>query len=173
MSDGQPVCAHMGGGSSRVEDATDLFLRDRDVPCPRCGYNLRSTQSARCCPECGCELVLVLDNRAARERLALWVSTAWCATVGAAGVAPEALAWYFNHWRPPRPWSAEDALALALLGAMLVYGMTGLIALVRTRRRPMPSSGRWLRAGWMLWAGLALGLAYYAVRAGLAITRVW
>lgn len=33
------------------------FLRERDVECPLCGYNLRQLQSARC-PECGRELEL-------------------------------------------------------------------------------------------------------------------
>jgi hypothetical protein len=33
------------------------FLADRDVPCPQCGYNLR-TLSGAICPECGEQLAL-------------------------------------------------------------------------------------------------------------------
>src|SRR5690349_11255431 len=35
------------------------YLRDRDVACPLCGYNLRGLTSTRC-PECGRELQLTV-----------------------------------------------------------------------------------------------------------------
>ena len=46
--------------SEPLEADTDVlrrFLHNRDAPCPRCGYNLRNLEGARC-PECGDELVL-------------------------------------------------------------------------------------------------------------------
>ena len=35
------------------------FLRERDVPCPRCGYNLRNLTSPQC-PECRKDLTLAV-----------------------------------------------------------------------------------------------------------------
>lgn len=41
------------------------FLKDRSVPCPRCAYNLRDIQRAKC-PECGEPLVLKIGSPQAR-----------------------------------------------------------------------------------------------------------
>ena len=41
------------------------FLRDRDVPCPRCGYNLRNLTMAKC-PECEHPLALTLVGHKVR-----------------------------------------------------------------------------------------------------------
>ncbi len=43
--------------SSPTPDLLLLFLRDRDYPCPGCGYNLRQLLSPKC-PECGQPLKL-------------------------------------------------------------------------------------------------------------------
>lgn len=37
------------------------FVRGRSVPCPRCGYDLRDIQTAKC-PECGEPLVLKIGS---------------------------------------------------------------------------------------------------------------
>lgn len=41
------------------------FLKDRSHPCPRCAYDLRNIQSARC-PECGEPLILKIGTPRAR-----------------------------------------------------------------------------------------------------------
>lgn len=41
------------------------FLKGRSVPCPRCAYDLRDIQTARC-PECGEPLVLKIGSPRAR-----------------------------------------------------------------------------------------------------------
>lgn len=45
-----------------ADDVTALFdfLRERDVACPLCGYNLRGLQHQPRCPECGRELTLTV-----------------------------------------------------------------------------------------------------------------
>ena len=43
--------------TTQDRDLLTSYLADRDVPCPRCGYNLRTLQSNQC-PECGEELTL-------------------------------------------------------------------------------------------------------------------
>ena len=42
---------------SQASELLAAFLADRDVQCPRCGYNLRGITSGRC-PECGDPLEL-------------------------------------------------------------------------------------------------------------------
>src|SRR5438093_13337491 len=60
------------------EQALLEFLRDRDVQCPLCRYNLRALTSARC-PECGRELRLSVGLLEPRQ--GAWL-TAQIATAG-------------------------------------------------------------------------------------------
>lgn len=50
-------------GDGRDDCAAEVvaFLRDRSVPCPRCGYDLRDTKAAQCA-ECGEPLVLKIGS---------------------------------------------------------------------------------------------------------------
>lgn len=61
------------GADGAVADAGMLraYLHDRDIHCPRCGYNLRSLTGGRC-PECGTRLVLAV--REAEPRLGAWIA---------------------------------------------------------------------------------------------------
>ena len=59
------------------------FLRDRDVPCPLCAYNLRGLTSPRC-PECGHELHLTVG--VTDLRIGAWV-TCLIGLAAAAGFA--------------------------------------------------------------------------------------
>lgn len=54
------------------EAALLAFVRDRDVPCPSCKYNLRQLAAPRC-PECGEALVLQVGR--GEPKLALWLAT--------------------------------------------------------------------------------------------------
>ena len=56
------------------------YLRERDVACPLCGYNLRALSSARC-PECGRELQLTVGTTEPFMRA--WVVLASAALAGA------------------------------------------------------------------------------------------
>lgn len=47
------------------------YLQDRDIECPRCGYNLRSLTGVQC-PECGTRLVLAV--REAEPRMGAWIA---------------------------------------------------------------------------------------------------
>src|SRR5215208_5792469 len=58
------------------------FLRDRDVACPLCHYNLRALTSPRC-PECGRELRLSVGLLEPRQ--GAWL-TAQIAVSAAAGI---------------------------------------------------------------------------------------
>src|SRR5436190_1708028 len=58
------------------------FLRERDVACPLCHYNLRGLTSSRC-PECGRELELRVGLSEPRQ--GAWL-TAQIAATAAAGI---------------------------------------------------------------------------------------
>jgi len=58
------------------------FLRDRDVPCPLCGYNLRALPEPRC-PECGQEIRLSIAM--AEPYLRAWI-VLMTATGASAGI---------------------------------------------------------------------------------------
>lgn len=49
----------------------EMFLAEREVPCPNCGYNLRGLQGSTC-PECG--LSLSLRVNLTEQRMAAWVT---------------------------------------------------------------------------------------------------
>src|SRR3954468_17440650 len=58
------------------------FVRERDVTCPLCRYNLRGLTSTRC-PECGRELRLTVGL--VEQRQGAWL-TAQIAVTAAAGI---------------------------------------------------------------------------------------
>src|SRR4051812_41860732 len=57
------------------------YLRDRDVPCPLCGYNLRQLDSARC-PECGRDIRLNINLAEPYLRGWITAAAALCASAG-------------------------------------------------------------------------------------------
>src|ERR1043165_104303 len=80
---------------SPTSDALRTFLAERDVPCPKCGYNLRGL-SGPTCPECNTLLALDdLENPA---------NNPWSSVPGVAFLAVVAFAWAFasvvqGYWR--------------------------------------------------------------------------
>ena len=70
--------------ASSADDAAALveFLRERDVACPLCQYNLRGLMSPRC-PECGRDLQLRIGLTEPRQ--GAWL-TAQIALTAAAGI---------------------------------------------------------------------------------------
>src|SRR5262245_45421734 len=79
-------------------DAVLAFVRERDIPCPLCGYNLRNLTEARC-PECGKELELRVGL--VKTFLGAWIATfAACAPLGGLGLI--ALLITFREGPPPR-----------------------------------------------------------------------
>jgi hypothetical protein len=56
----EPSLGPPADAASAADPELFRFIRDRDVDCPGCGYNLRSLTSGRC-PECGEELTLGLQ----------------------------------------------------------------------------------------------------------------
>lgn len=55
----EPTSSIADASSASDADRLVEFLRDRDMPCPQCEYNLRNLQSP-ICPECGQALQLAV-----------------------------------------------------------------------------------------------------------------
>lgn len=64
-----------------------LYLADRDIPCPSCGYNMRGSEKC-VCPECGKALVLGvgLGDWMQNARAACFASL-WCGVYALASTA--------------------------------------------------------------------------------------
>jgi hypothetical protein len=89
------------------------YLRDRDVPCPLCGYNLRQLDSARC-PECGREIRLSVNL--AEPYLRAWLTTA-IALCASAGMGVIVLMISFQEGLPPL--RLPPSLVISLYSFML------------------------------------------------------
>lgn len=132
------------------------FLRERDVPCPACGYNLRNLTRSQC-PECRKELVL------------------------AVGLTKPRFGWFLATITPGL-FSGIAALLLLipLIGEMVLGGgvapwfiwatdafgwFSGLAALVIVRfrypflRQPQPTQRMWAAVAW----GIHLAAFAFAV----------
>jgi len=147
---------HETAGQDDVARLLSMFLRDRDVPCPLCGYNLRDLTQLQC-PECRHDLRLTVGVTTPRF---LWFLLAMtpCTFAGIAvalTVIPVILEGLAGAGPPP-----AILVTLVLLG--LVSALGGLM-LVRHRfaflRREPRRQRRLAVAVWMTHA-LAL-LAWF------------
>ncbi|HVP72415.1 MAG TPA: hypothetical protein VMS30_01665 [Phycisphaerales bacterium] len=132
---------------ARPTDETLLgwFLHERDVACPRCGYNIRNLTHAFC-PECREELALTVRTRGLRLG---WFLLALAPLAYAGIIAPIMLADLIYETRVldrivTWPWWAAAGVGFAC-------GATSL-ALLRRRehflRRTVPLQRRLAMASW-------------------------
>lgn len=65
-----------------MDDAKTLqvYLANRDVPCPNCSYNLRGLSTSRC-PECNLEVSLRLELEEPHLRALLVTAVGWWSSV--------------------------------------------------------------------------------------------
>ncbi|MEO0482960.1 MAG: hypothetical protein AAF138_05010 [Planctomycetota bacterium] len=116
------------------------YLKDRDAPCPRCGYNLRDLQRTSC-PECGLPLRIDSIRRASRRgrtQTDIRVALPWVGWIGA-GVAVWGLV-VGILFRSMRTSGALPSwfywLVMAPLGVVMLAAVVGcLIWLARARAR--------------------------------------
>lgn len=75
----------------RGEDRLQVYLAEHDVPCPKCGYNLRGLEG-HTCPECGCGFDVQSLRVIGLEEswLRVWFADRWVAALeissGALGI---------------------------------------------------------------------------------------
>ena len=130
-------------GLTKTTDELALveFLRERDVECPLCGYNLRQLQRARC-PECGRDLELRVGL--AEPRQGAWLM-AQVAVTGAGGIGLIALVSCTMHgWPDARRFQWVMNLQFAYYLAAIPIAA----ALLWQRRRylRMPRAWQWTSA---------------------------
>ena len=76
----QPNESQENEGVASEQEMLRLYLENRDVPCPACGYNIKQLQSSTC-PECGRELKLSVGLVGLSN---LWITALVAAIVPAA-----------------------------------------------------------------------------------------
>lgn len=129
MTTVQPsVAPHPAGPAAAADPVAHLleFLRDRDVPCPLCGYNLRNLTRPEC-PECRQDLSLTVGVE--RPRIDLLIATITPCTFSGIAAAllliPITLSLIMGGGPPPWFVYATDGFGW----------LSGLAALVLLKRR--------------------------------------
>jgi hypothetical protein len=129
-----------------------LFLLDRNVACPLCGYNLRCQSGARC-PECGRELRLTVGLT--EPYLRAWIGLAF-ATFGTGGIGLAIWLGILMHgWLPTH--SILNTLALLFFLASPFLAAATIIW--RRRFIRLPTGNQW----WIALVTGALSIGAYIV----------
>lgn len=130
----------MSAAETRADPSlTDLLAR-HDVPCPRCGYNLRGCRSATC-PECGTPFTFNdLATPIGRASLP------WAITLIA--------------WSAALPWSLFDAWQRLVFRRKLFYGAYSYI---ENRYDYVAVDAAWSNPRFLLSAGFWLGVPFVVV----------
>jgi len=130
------------------------FLRDRDVACPLCHYNLRALTSPRC-PECGRELRLTIGL--VEPRQGAWL-TGQIALTAAAGIGVMIIVVStFSGW--PEGGDHPLLLNFAFILHITMIPLAAAWLIGRRRYMRMPRKVQWTGAG----------LAIAAVVAGMIL----
>jgi len=141
------------------------FLRDRSVPCPRCGYDLRDIPTAKC-PECGEPLVLKIGSPRARFGwLVLAMAPGCFSGVAALFVMVPVFVTFWQRLPPGRgaPWPVMVADAFGFLSAASVALM------YRHRHRFMSWTARRQR----VFAGTVWGVHILMFALVVLALRLW
>ena len=122
------------------------FLRERDMACPLCHYNLRGLMSPRC-PECGRDLELRIGLSEPRQ--GAWL-TAPIALTAMAGIGLMiAIVVCFQGW--PTGNLRQGLLNVAFVMHLLMVPVAALLLIFRRRCMRLPMR--------VQWAGAALAMA--------------
>jgi hypothetical protein len=114
------------------------FVKGRSHPCPRCGYNLRDLQTAKC-PECGEPLVLKIGSPRARFGWLLLAMAPGCFSGVAACFVLVPIGFTIGRTFPPGqglPWPVLVVDAFGFLSAAAV------VVMYRRRQRIMSWDSR-------------------------------
>jgi hypothetical protein len=125
--------------SDPAADETALldFLRDRDVACPLCRYNLRALTSPRC-PECGRELRLTIGL--VEPRQGAWL-TGQIALTAAAGMGLMMIIVFAVNGGPEGP--QHSLLNFAILFHIAMIPAAALWLIGRRRYMRLPRAAQW------------------------------
>ena len=136
-----------------IENDAELlrrFLTARDVPCPRCQYNLRDLTGDRC-PECGDMLVLRINI--AEPRLAAAITGLMGLSAGAGLNLLLLLYWLFLKLLRDTGGNPPDPFLTCMFGGLLVEG-TALALWIGNwksiQKLTSPAQWGWAFAAWAL-----------------------
>lgn len=124
------------------------FARGRSVPCPRCGYDLRDIEQARC-PECGDPLFLTIGTQRVRFGWLLLAMAPGCFSGVAAVFVAVPVAVSLWHRLPPgqgAPWPVVIGDGFGFLSAASVavmYRYRHTILRWRSRRQVLFAGAVW------------------------------
>ncbi len=153
------------------DELAALFLRARDVPCPKCHYNRRDGLTAAC-PECGTDIIAAMDTLPFAAVLGikrLRLIALFIACIAAvSGLRHAGEIWQLNNsvmyvaFGTPRtsPWpmfgSTMAMLYLGILGAFVsLYYAARILAESHRSSTPMIPQGYRINSA-MLWLGVAI-----------------
>lgn len=131
------------------EEEVVSFLAGRSVPCPRCGYNLRDIQAAKC-PECGEPLVLKIGSPRARFGWLVLAMAPGCFSGVAALFVLFPIALTLQRGFPPGqgvPWPVMAADVFGFFSGIMVsvmYRHRQRILSWPTRRQAIFTAAIWL-----------------------------
>ena len=125
------------------ESALVEYLRERDVACPLCGYNLRGLTAARC-PECGRGLHLSVGLT--EPRIGAWV-TCLVGVTASAGLGLLATAAIVqNGWDVMYGGDASLAQRAAFTHFLASMPAAAAVIVLRRRYRRLPQAAQWTMA---------------------------
>jgi len=130
---------------SMADDLLSIFLRDRDVPCPACAYNLRDLTTSRC-PECGHGVALGVGL--AERNLKAWVTLLVVCCLGAGtGLVVIALIIIVSILESFADATdrvlPQEPIGLALIAFLVVVPMTVGVLAIRRRFVRMRPGEQW------------------------------
>ena len=131
---------------SMANDLLSIFLRDRDVPCPACAYNLRDLTTSRC-PECGHGVALRVGL--AERNLKAWVTLLVVCCLGAGmGLVVIAMAIIFSILGGVAGFidflGGPPAVRLALFAFLAAIPMAAGVLAIRRRFVRMRPATQWV-----------------------------
>ena len=143
-----------------------------DLPCARCGYNLRGLSASGACPECAAAVALALFQRnagavppAAARVLASGLTLLELAAFVAFITSPIAL-----KLRSPSPtWTTQQVAELVAVLFPLLAGWRGVCVLMRRSAVPRRFPGRWHAVRWGAVVCSSLGLSPLILTVVLAV----
>jgi hypothetical protein len=160
--------------NERVQQEPPAEVIDRDIPCRRCGYDLRMLRADARCPECGGSIAESIELFNSRELLLEQANARWVRKIalGTFLLFLTAVASHFAYfpveWDGPLPSGYYAIFGLApLLAAMSVSALTTYEPGVAQRPRQ-----RWLRQSLRWFAVLATVGPYWLAISGLLRDRL-
>ena len=169
---GEPVAAGSCTVSGSMDEsrpelvrALEVFVAERDVPCPGCGYNLRGLEGSRC-PECGLEVRLGVQLEEPAMGSLMVTLAALFSVVGSSGAIVLGVVWlslFYGDWAPWQVWFVPVVALLA--GGPAAFRLASRAGRVWFRKRGASARRAYAAGAWV--AAMGTFLAFMVLVTGL------